>query len=236
MLAGLHPALVELPELGALALGVPLAEGVAERQHPLLGPGLVLVPAGAAEAGVEGVLGDGVEQGGGLEPVAAGAGPGVGHPARGRSSPGPLATSSRSPSSATWLSRYSMTSAKLWPVSMCRIGKGKPPGRKALAARCSRTAESLPPLKRSTGRSDSAATSRRMKMAWDSSRSRWSTGGGPRRRARRRQVARRQVPGRSVEGGRTPRGRPSAAAVVVGERLGGAHRACPIHWCRPARP
>src|ERR1700693_6585554 len=47
------------------------------------------------------------------------------------------------------------------------------PGLKAFDARCSRTAESLPPLKSRTGRSDSAATSRMMKMASDSSRSRW---------------------------------------------------------------
>ena len=53
VLARPHAALVELPELGSLTLGVPLAEGVAERQHPLLGPGLVLVAAGPAEGGVE---------------------------------------------------------------------------------------------------------------------------------------------------------------------------------------
>src|SRR5437764_1065696 len=33
------------PQLGALVLGVPLAEVVAEGEHPLLGPGLLLVPA-----------------------------------------------------------------------------------------------------------------------------------------------------------------------------------------------
>ena len=56
VLARPHAALVELPQFGALALGVPLAEGVAEREHPLLGPGLVLVAAGPAEGGVEAVL------------------------------------------------------------------------------------------------------------------------------------------------------------------------------------
>ena len=50
VLAGLDPALVELPELGTLPLGVPLAEGVAERQDALFGPRLVLVAAGPAEA------------------------------------------------------------------------------------------------------------------------------------------------------------------------------------------
>ncbi len=81
MLAGTHGALVELPELGSLALGVPLTEGVAEGEHPLLGPSLVLVAPGTAEGGVESVGVDGVEQGGRLETVARTAGTRVGHPA-----------------------------------------------------------------------------------------------------------------------------------------------------------
>ncbi len=87
-----------------------------------------------------------------------------------------LATSSRAPSASTWASRYSRTSAKLWPVSTWSTGKGIRPGLKALAARWSRTAESFPPLNSRTGRSDSAATSRMMKMASDSSRSRCPRG------------------------------------------------------------
>ncbi len=78
MLARPHAALVELPELGPLALGVPLPEGVAERQHALFGSGLVLVAPGAAEGGVEAVLVDGVEQRGRLQPVARGHRAGVG--------------------------------------------------------------------------------------------------------------------------------------------------------------
>src|SRR3954447_5090714 len=62
---------VERPQLGPLRLGIPLPEVVPERKHPLLGPGLLLVPPAATEAGVEAVLGDGVEQGDGLQPVAA---------------------------------------------------------------------------------------------------------------------------------------------------------------------
>src|SRR5579863_8307815 len=57
---------------------------------------------------------------------------------------------------------------------MCMTGNGSCCGAKALTARCKRTAESLPPEKSSTGRSHSATTSRRMKMAWDSNKSRWS--------------------------------------------------------------
>ena len=48
-------AVVEVPELGALVAGVPLTEGVAKRENPLLGPRLVLVAPCAADAGVEAV-------------------------------------------------------------------------------------------------------------------------------------------------------------------------------------
>ena len=70
MLALADPAVVERPQLGALALGVPLAEVVAEREHALLGAGALLVATGAAEGGVEAVLLDRVEQRGRLQPVA----------------------------------------------------------------------------------------------------------------------------------------------------------------------
>jgi hypothetical protein len=50
-------------------LRVPLAELVAEREDPLLRPGLLLVPPRAADAGVEAVLGDGVEERHRLVPV-----------------------------------------------------------------------------------------------------------------------------------------------------------------------
>ena len=49
-------AVVEAPQLGPLVLRVPLAELVAEAEHPLLGPRLLLVAAGAAEHGVEAAL------------------------------------------------------------------------------------------------------------------------------------------------------------------------------------
>ena len=62
-----------------------------------------------------------------------------------------------------------MTSAKLWPVSTCMTGKGSGQGQNALSARCSMTIESLPPENSSTGRSNSAATSR---MMWIDSASR----------------------------------------------------------------
>ncbi len=169
VLAGPVPPVVERPQLGALVLRVPLAELVAEGEHPLLGPGLLLVPPGATEDGVELVLGDGVEQGPGLEAV----------PRRVRArGPRPTrpasidacteATTRLAPISATVRSRKSMTSGKLWPVSTCMTGKGIRPGQKARLARCSMTTESLPPENRRTGRSNSAATSRMMWMDWDS--------------------------------------------------------------------
>src|SRR5690606_2002031 len=70
-------AVVEVPQLGPLVLRVPLAELVPEAEHPLLGPGLLLVAAGTAEDGVEAVLLDGLEQRHGLQAVAAGAGAGL---------------------------------------------------------------------------------------------------------------------------------------------------------------
>jgi len=71
-------------------------------------------------------------------------------------------TMSRSPSSAARRSRNAMTSGKLWPVSMCISGNGKPPGRNAFSASRSSTAESLPPENSSTGLWHWPATSRRM--------------------------------------------------------------------------
>ena len=78
------------------------------------------------------------------------------------------ATTSEAPSSSTQRSRNSRTSGKLWPVSMCMTGNGMRPGQKAFWASRSMTTESLPPENSSTGRSNSAATSRMMWMDCDS--------------------------------------------------------------------
>ena len=84
------PAVEEVPQLGPLVLRVPLAELVAEGVHALLGPGLVLVAAAAAEDGVEAVLLDRVEERDALQPVADGLRARVlGRPGRRRSTPGP---------------------------------------------------------------------------------------------------------------------------------------------------
>src|SRR6266571_7190037 len=71
VLAPVNPGVVQAPQLGPLVLRVPLAELVAEGEHPLLRPGLLLVPAGAAEYRVEALVGDRVEQRRRLQPVPA---------------------------------------------------------------------------------------------------------------------------------------------------------------------
>src|SRR3954465_12694859 len=61
---------VDAPQLRPLAPRVPLAEGVAEAEDPLLRTGALLVAARAAEGGVEAVLLDGVEERRRLQAVA----------------------------------------------------------------------------------------------------------------------------------------------------------------------
>ncbi len=70
LLALRHAGVVQAPQLGALGLGVPLAELVAEREDALLGAGLLFVAAGAAHQRVELVLADGFQQRHGLGRVA----------------------------------------------------------------------------------------------------------------------------------------------------------------------
>ena len=65
-----QPAVVQAPELRPLGTRLPLAELVTQREHPLLGTRLLLVPPGTAKDRVEAVLQDGVQERGGLEPVA----------------------------------------------------------------------------------------------------------------------------------------------------------------------
>src|SRR5690606_36876241 len=57
VLAGLVPAVVEVPQLGPLPARLPLAERVAQAENALLGASSFLVPAAATEDGVEAVLG-----------------------------------------------------------------------------------------------------------------------------------------------------------------------------------
>ena len=119
------PAVVEAPQLGPLVLRVPLAELVAEAEDPLLGPGLLLVAAGAAEHGVEAVLLDARRA---AWWSAAGCGWPAGRsprrPGRRRWRPAPRRRPAAAPSARPSRSRNSMTSAKLWPVSTCMTGNG----------------------------------------------------------------------------------------------------------------
>jgi len=171
VLALADPGVEDAPQLGALVLRIPLAELVAEGEDPLLGPGLLLVPAATPEDGVELVFLDRVQQGGGLQPVTAR------RPVSSTTRPSSMdswteATTSCTPASASRRSRYSSTSVKLCPVSTCMTGKGILAGQNARSARASMTIESLPPENSSTGRSNSAATSRIM---WIDSASRTSS-------------------------------------------------------------
>src|SRR5690606_14248042 len=68
------------------------------------------------------------------------------------------------PLSAAMRSRRAYMARNFHVVSTCSRGKGGGAGWKALRARCSRAAESLPIEYSSTGRAHSAATSRRMWM------------------------------------------------------------------------
>ena len=79
---------------------------------------------------------------------------------------------SRPRSRAIW-SRNSIISRNLYVVSTCSSGNGMRAGQNALRARCSITMESLPPENSSTGRSNSAATSRMMWMLSASSAFKW---------------------------------------------------------------
>ena len=60
----------QVPQLGPLVARIPLAELVAQRDDALLGASLLLVAPPPAEDPVETALGDGVEQGAGLQRVA----------------------------------------------------------------------------------------------------------------------------------------------------------------------
>ena len=71
VLAGIEPAVVEVPDLGALVLGIPLAEAVAEAEESFLGPRLLLVASCTSDAAVEAELLDGSQKDGDLELVAA---------------------------------------------------------------------------------------------------------------------------------------------------------------------
>lgn len=63
-------SVVQVPQLGTLPLGIPLAERVSQREDPLLGACPLFVAACTTEYGIEPVLGDRVEQRHGLQGVA----------------------------------------------------------------------------------------------------------------------------------------------------------------------
>ena len=157
------PAVVERPQLGTLVLRVPLAELVAEASTPAPWPGPSPRPAGRRRSTASNLCSVMASSRVRVwSRLRDGSGPpsSVDRPASIESCT--EATTSLAPSSATVRSRNSSTSGKLCPVSMCMTGNGMRPGQKAFWARRSMTTESLPPENSSTGRSNSAATSRMM--------------------------------------------------------------------------
>src|SRR4029450_1718096 len=69
------PPVVEVPQLGPLVLGVPLPEIVAEAEHPLLGPSLLLVAAATTKHRVDPVLLDRLQQRHRLKTITTSTGP-----------------------------------------------------------------------------------------------------------------------------------------------------------------
>ena len=68
-LALVNAGIVDVPEFGALVLGVPLMELVAEGEDALLGAALFFVAAGTSEGGIKLVLVEGIKEGLGLHEV-----------------------------------------------------------------------------------------------------------------------------------------------------------------------
>ncbi len=142
--AGVDARVVEVPKLGALVLGIPLAGTIAEGVDAFLGAGFFFVAAGAAEGRGEAVVARAsssavvfsrpqqrlVSRAMGLVPAAMA---------------GSLRqTRSSAPRARAIWSRKASISANLKPVSMWRSGNGMGPGKKAFCARRSMTEESLP--------------------------------------------------------------------------------------------
>ena len=71
VLTRVQSAVVEIPDLRALVLGIPLAEAVSEAEEALLGTGLLLIATRSAYATIEAELLDRGQQDGDLELVAA---------------------------------------------------------------------------------------------------------------------------------------------------------------------
>jgi len=115
---------VEIPQLGALILRVPLAGAIAERVDPLLGARLLFIAASAAECHVEVIVTQPVEERLRFEQPAAALGV-EGDGIRPAAMAGSLRhTSSSAPTERAISSRKVSISANLNPVSMCISGNG----------------------------------------------------------------------------------------------------------------
>src|SRR5690606_26050280 len=72
MLAGVHAPVVDVPQLGPLVARVPLAELIAVTEDALLCPRPFLIAPAAPDGTIDPVIGDGFQQGHGLQAIAAG--------------------------------------------------------------------------------------------------------------------------------------------------------------------
>ena len=173
MLTLVVPRVVDVPQLGALVLRIPLPVLVPEAEDAFLGPRLLLVTPRPAEDRVVASLGNGPQEGRCLQAVARRPGERVLHRAAGVDvvlHQGDIETDTRRGDVAVPELEHL---GEVPPVSMCMTGKGTGAGQKAFLATCSMTMESLPPENSSTGRSNSAATSLKMWIDWASSAPRW---------------------------------------------------------------
>src|SRR6187551_3283778 len=60
--AGMYPGIIEIPQFGALILGIPLTKFIPERKYAFLGPSLFLVAARPADTGIKPEFRNGVQQ------------------------------------------------------------------------------------------------------------------------------------------------------------------------------
>ena len=72
ILALVDASVIDIPQLRTLQFWIPFSKVVADRKDAFLGTGLFLIAPGAADAGIEFELGDGIQERVCLQPVAAG--------------------------------------------------------------------------------------------------------------------------------------------------------------------
>ena len=215
MLARRVPAVVQAPQLRPLPARIPAAEGVAQREDPLLRAGPLLVAPGAADHRVEPLVGDGVEQRHGLQRVAGAVGP-LGEPAVVDPVLHLRHLQPQVPVSHDPVPVLEHLGEVVPGVDVQQRERQRRGRRTPCSARCSTSTESLPAENRITGRSNWPATSRRMWIASDSSARRCGLATAARAvRVGRRSVTGSPLVGEQVEQRRRRTRSRSVAAVSI---------------------